>query len=84
MREKTSMNSTKKQYKDIYDISVLLGSESILFPNDTSYSRDSVETIESSGICNVSELVLSTHYGTHVDAPHHYYYSNQYNSNPTT
>jgi len=71
-REKTSMNFNKKRYKDIYDISVLLGSESIVFPNDTPYSRDSVLTIESSGICNVSKLVLSTHYGTHIDAPYHF------------
>jgi len=66
------MNFNKKRYKDIYDISVLLGSESIVFPNDTPYSRDSVLTIESSGICNVSKLVLSTHYGTHIDAPYHF------------
>jgi arylformamidase len=66
------MNFTKKRYKDIYDISVLLGSESILFPNDTPYSMDSVETIERSGICNVSKLVLSAHYGTHIDAPLHF------------
>jgi arylformamidase len=71
-REEASINSTKKWYKDIYDISVLLGSESIVFPNDTPYSRDSVSTIESSGICNVSKLVLSTHYGTHIDAPCHF------------
>ena len=71
-RKETSMNSTKKQYKDIYDISVLLGSESILFPNDTPYSMDSVETIERSGICNVSKLALSAHYGTHIDAPLHF------------
>ena len=66
------MRSTGKLHKGIYDISVLLGSESIVFPKDTPYSRDLILTIEDSGICNVSKLVLSTHSGTHVDAPSHF------------
>ncbi|GAH83175.1 unnamed protein product, partial [marine sediment metagenome] len=66
------MKSNQKRYKGIYDISVLLGSEAIVFPNDTPYSRDLMLTIEDGGICNVSKLVLSTHSGTHVDAPSHF------------
>jgi len=66
------MGSTQKFYKEIYDISVLLGSESIAFPSDTPYSRDLMLTIEDSGILDVSKLVLSAHSGTHVDTPSHF------------
>ncbi len=58
--------------KTIYDISVLLGSESITFPSDTPYSRDLTLTIDDSNICNVSKLVLSAHAGTHLDFPLHF------------
>ena len=67
-----AMRFTQKRYKAIYDISVLLGTESICFPGDTPYSRDLMLTIEDSGICNVSKLVLSAHSGTHVDTPSHF------------
>jgi len=66
------MGPAQKRYKAIYDISVLLGRESIVFPNDMPYSRDLTLTIEDSGICNVSKLVLSAHSGTHIDAPSHF------------
>lgn len=60
-----------QMYKEIYDISVLLGGEEIAFPGDTPYCRDLVVTIEQSGICDVSRLTLSSHAGTHLDAPSH-------------
>jgi arylformamidase len=66
------MKSDLKRYKSIYDISVLLGSESITFPSDTPYSRDLMLTIKDNGICNVSKLVLSAHAGTHLDFPLHF------------
>ncbi len=65
------MKSTRQRYEVVYDISVSLGTESITFPGDTPYSRDLTLTIEDSGICNASRLVLSAHSGTHVEAPLH-------------
>ncbi|MFC1871593.1 cyclase family protein [Chloroflexota bacterium] len=66
------MNSTGLEYKNIYDISVFFETESICFPGDTPYSREWALTIESTGVCNVSKLVLSPHSGTHIDAPLHF------------
>ena len=54
-------------FKKVYDISVMLGVESIDFPGDTSFSREFALTIEDSGICNVSNLAMSAHAGTHLD-----------------
>ena len=65
------MSPYQKRYKDVYDISVLLGSEAITFPGDTPYMRDVVLTTEESGICDVSKLMMSAHSGTHIDAPSH-------------
>jgi len=58
-------------YKTVYDISVLHGVEAPVFPGDTPYSRELAMTIEESGICDVSKLTMSSHSGTHVDAPCH-------------
>lgn len=66
------MGSTRQAYQTVYDISVLLGIESICYPGDTPYSRDLILTIEGSGICNLSKLVLSAHSGTHIDTPLHF------------
>lgn len=59
-------------YEAVYDISVLLGAESIDYPGDTPYSRELIWTINESGICDLSKLVMSTHSGTHIDAPSHF------------
>lgn len=66
------MSSSRQRYETVYDISVLLGTESIDYPGDTPYSRDLMLTIEDSGISNVSKLVMSAHSGTHLDAPLHF------------
>ena len=62
----------KKLFDNIYDISVTLGKESINFPGDISFSREFASTIEDNGICNVSNLTMSAHAGTHLDAPLHF------------
>lgn len=56
----------------IYDISVELGSQDITFPGDKPYSKTMSLTIEKSGICNVSNLQMSAHTGTHIDMPLHF------------
>jgi len=60
------------KYKKIYDISVILGTESIAYPGDTPYSRDLIWTIDEGGICELSKLQMSSHSGTHIDAPSHF------------
>ncbi len=56
----------------IFDISVRVGTESITYPGDTSYSRELIWSIKDSGICNLSKLEMSAHCGTHLDAPLHF------------
>jgi len=60
------------EFNTIYDISTLLGEESIDYPGDTPYSKEDAVTIESGDICNVSKLIMSAHSGTHIDAPLHF------------
>ena len=60
------------QYKAIYDISVTLGEEAIDYPDDTPYSRKLIWKIEEGSVCDLSGLELSTHAGTHIDAPAHF------------
>lgn len=59
--------------RSIYDISVVLGEESIVYPGDTLYSRESLMSIEKDGIYNLSKVVMSAHSGTHIDAPSHFF-----------
>lgn len=58
--------------KSIYDISVILGEQSIDYPGDTAYSRNMVDTIQKNGVCDLSRLELSAHSGTHIDTPSHF------------
>ena len=60
-------------HKKCYDISVLLGSESIDYPGDTPYQRKMVQTLQDGDDCNLSELTMSAHAGTHLDAPLHFF-----------
>jgi len=61
-----------KQGKEVYDISVLLGVESIDWPDAPPYSREMVMRIEDGDIADLSKLVMTTHAGTHVDVPAHF------------
>lgn len=50
-----------------------LGCESIDYPGDTPYQRKIVQTLENGDSCNLSEITMSAHAGTHVDAPKHFF-----------
>ena len=56
----------------IYDISQeVLGCT--VFPGDPSPQRTVMMSIKDGEICNLSELKMCVHNGTHVDAPYHFY-----------
>ncbi len=61
------------QDRTIYDISVSLGEESIDYPGDTPFFKELIWTIKKSGVCDLTRLELSTHAGTHIDAPAHFF-----------
>ena len=60
-------------YKDIYDISVFLGTEAVDTPGSPQYSRDEiVYRVGDREICNIAKLMMSSHSGTHIDTPAHF------------
>ncbi len=61
-----------KNYNNIYDISILLGEESITFPGDTPYRRKLMHSISKDGTYESSQLIMSAHTGTHIDVPAHF------------
>jgi len=60
------------RYKAVYDISVLLGVEDINYPGTPPYSRELIYSLKNGDTSNLSRLVMSTHSGTHLDAPSHF------------
>jgi arylformamidase len=56
----------------IYDLTVPLSGQLATFPGDPPFSSERVSRIEDGQPCNVSRLSLSSHAGTHVDAPYHF------------
>lgn len=56
----------------LFDISMPLYNGVPGWPGDTPYSFDLAWTKEDSGSVNVGKVEMSTHTGTHVDAPYHF------------
>ncbi|MFV3076916.1 arylformamidase [Niveispirillum fermenti] len=56
----------------IYDITQPVRTGIPVWPGDTAYGEERVWTIDPPCPVNVSRLTLSTHTGTHADAPLHY------------
>lgn len=56
----------------IYDITQPLF-ECQVFPGDSKPVKKSVLKIENGDVCNLTELSMCVHNGTHVDAPFHFY-----------
>lgn len=56
----------------IWDISEPIEPSTAPFPGDTPFSQEWVLRQERGGSCNVSTIRMSTHVGTHTDAPLHF------------
>lgn len=56
----------------IYDITQELFT-CCVFPGDQSPVREQVRKIQNGDICNLTNLTMCAHNGTHVDAPYHFY-----------
>ncbi|WP_088041360.1 arylformamidase [Bacillus sp. EAC] len=56
----------------LIDISRRLENDMPVWPGDTNFSFELSWTKEESGSVNVGKLTLSTHTGTHIDAPFHF------------
>jgi len=56
----------------LYDITRTLSPEIAVWPGDPAFSRKLMVAIDEGEMVNVSTLAMSTHTGTHVDAPYHF------------
>lgn len=56
----------------LIDISQRLNQDIPVWPGDTPFSFELTWTKEQSGSVNVGKVVMSTHTGTHIDAPFHF------------
>lgn len=56
----------------MYDISMALGTDSLVYPGDTPFRRERVSTLAQGGTSEVSDLHMSAHSATHIDAPAHF------------
>jgi arylformamidase len=59
-------------FKKLFDISVCLGRESITYPGDPEFERELLGQINEENQYELSRLNLSSHSGTHIDAPAHF------------
>jgi arylformamidase len=55
-----------------YDITLTITPQSIVWPGDSPVVVKHTSSIASGDNSNVSEITMSCHTGTHVDAPHHF------------
>jgi arylformamidase len=60
------------KHRNAYDITTLLGSQSIDYPGDTPYVRTMLCSIGEGAEYDLARLEMSAHSGTHLDAPAHF------------
>ena len=65
------MDDGRLKYQAMYDISVLLGVQSIVFQGTQLFSSEQTETPIGEEMFRISTLTMSAHAGTHLDAPAH-------------
>jgi arylformamidase len=56
----------------IYDISLTLSSNLVSWPGEDAFQLSKIHAISNGDVCNVTELHMSTHQGTHIDSPYHF------------
>ena len=62
----------KVKTREWIDVSVPLASGMVHWPGDPKLEIKRVKSIEKGNTCNVSELTMGAHSGTHMDAPSHF------------
>jgi arylformamidase len=56
----------------IFDISQTIAEKMAVWPGDRKFRSRPTMRIKKGGSCNVAEISMSTHTGTHLDAPYHF------------
>lgn len=57
---------------NFYDVTLALNSSLPHWPGDPPFERKMIQTIANGDNCNVSQLIMTAHCGTHIDAPYHF------------
>jgi arylformamidase len=58
--------------RKIYDITLTVTPGMVTWPGDPKVKLERVRKIEDGANANVSEVAMSVHTGTHMDAPFHF------------
>ena len=61
------------KYQKLYDISVVLGSQTTVYPGDSPFVLKRTMSLDAGEVADVSEINLSAHSGTHIDLPAHFF-----------
>lgn len=56
----------------IYDATLTMKADLPPWPGDPPFSHQAVYAICQGDPCNVSKITMSSHFGTHIDAPYHF------------
>lgn len=56
----------------IIDLSIVVDERMPVWPGDAAFSRTAASSIARGDACNVTQMRMGTHMGTHVDAPYHF------------
>ena len=54
------------------DISYMISSDMAVYPGNPFFRMNEIQSIKAGDSANVSEIILGTHTGTHIDAPSHF------------
>lgn len=57
----------------IFDITRTLGLDTLSIPDDPAFESAKIASIQNGDIFNLRRLVISSHSGTHLDAPYHFF-----------
>ena len=59
--------------KQLFDITRTIGKDTINYPGDTEFCLTDETSINKGDDWNLSKMIMTTHYGTHIDLPLHKY-----------
>lgn len=59
--------------KEFYDLTLEIHNDSTIFPGDPKVNLTAFQSIKHGDVCNITNLNLGSHTGTHIDAPKHFY-----------
>jgi arylformamidase len=65
------------QFTKLFDLSVPLGEETVIYPDDLPYTREENYSSNGGDPIKLSSITMSAHSGTHIDLPAHFFSDNK-------